>query len=93
MSAETRFWLVDQHSRPRQRDPGRKWVSVTYQDNEFDQTLATHQDADAEAFSPQQFATPSSQCTANDLAREGHGNNSNDIGPSNAIIEETEVSA
>jgi hypothetical protein len=64
---------------------------LTYQDNQFDETLATHQHTDGEALPPKTMTPTRSHRTTNDLAEKGAKNNSNDVSPSLAIVKQTQV--
>lgn len=64
---------------------------LTYQDNQFDETLATHEHTNGEALPPKTMAPTRSDRTTKDLAEKGAKNNSNNISPSLAIVEQTQV--
>ncbi len=65
----------------------------TYKHNQLEQTLAAHQHSDAEALSPPQLAEAGCESSADDLPREGAGDDADDIRPGNAIIEQAEIGA
>lgn len=63
----------------------------TYQDNQFNETLAAHQAANGEAFAPEELVGTSGQGPARDLSDEGTRDDTNDIRPGNSVLQETQV--
>jgi hypothetical protein len=63
----------------------------TYQNNQLNQTLAAHQATDGQAFSPEQLVGASSEGAACDLADESTGDDTDNICPGDAIVQETQV--
>lgn len=63
----------------------------TNQDNQFDETLATHEYTNRETLAPKTMTPTRSDRTTKDLAEKGAKNNSNNISPSLAIVKQTQV--
>ena len=66
---------------------------TAYQDNQLDKPLAAHQATDGEAFPPQELVRSRSQSTADNLARKGTDDDTNDITPGYSVIKEAEIGA
>lgn len=71
----------------------RKRGRSTHKNNQLDESLAAHQHANAKALSPQEFAGLRREGASNDLAREGHGDDADNISPGDAVAEKAEVGA
>lgn len=63
----------------------------TYQYDQFNQTLATHENTYRETLSPDHFVRPSCESPTSDLCNESYGNNSNNIRPGNSVVQKTQV--
>lgn len=68
-------------------------METDVQHDELDETLAAHQTSDGERFAPEELVGSGSESSANDLAGEGAGDDSDHIAPGDPIIKETKVGA
>lgn len=66
---------------------------ATHQDNEFDQTFTTHQYSNGKTFPPHKLAGSCREGTSDDLSRKCNGNDSDNVCPCNAIIQQTKIGA
>lgn len=64
----------------------------TYQDNQLDKTLTTHERTNGKTLTPETLGQSGGKGTSNDLAKEGAGDNRNDISPGGTVIEQTKIS-
>lgn len=65
----------------------------TYKNNQFYKTFAAHETSNCEGLPPFKPVQSCSQSTTNNLASESHSDDTNHISPSDAIIQESQVSA
>lgn len=65
---------------------------MTDQDDELDETFATHQRADGEALAPEHLGTASCEGGADELGEESNGHDANNVAPGDTRVEQTNVS-
>jgi hypothetical protein len=64
---------------------------MTYQDNQLNQTLATHERTNGEAFPPKHASPSCSDRSTDKLGEEGHRNDANHVSPDNTAVEKANV--
>lgn len=65
----------------------------TYKHDKLHETLATHEDTNSPTLAPLKLTQSGCHGAPNDLTGEGNGNNTDHIGPGDAIVEQAKIGA